>query len=154
MIFQSAKNPNVKNFETPNLRVPRKNYIWMHPLWLITENTIKGRWWLPPSLGHGESCESVYACGSFVHQKLSNYTLTNLFGLCRYVWIIDLLIIHPIPNPKVPTHPSTPKVLRIRERTPIFYFVIFTFRFAFESFKEFGSASLWFIHKKITNSTN
>ncbi len=22
-----------------------------------------GRWWLPPSLGHGESCESEYARG-------------------------------------------------------------------------------------------
>jgi hypothetical protein len=29
----------------------------------------RGRWWLPPSLGHGESCKSVYAHGSFVHQK-------------------------------------------------------------------------------------
>jgi hypothetical protein len=23
-----------------------------------------GRWWLPPSPGHGESCESELACGS------------------------------------------------------------------------------------------
>jgi len=22
------------------------------------------RWWLPPSSGHGESCESKFACGS------------------------------------------------------------------------------------------
>ncbi len=28
-----------------------------------------GRWWLPPSLGRGESCESVFTCGSFVHQS-------------------------------------------------------------------------------------
>jgi hypothetical protein len=35
-----------------------------------------------PNLGHGESCESMYACGSFVHQKCSNYALTNLlFGV-------------------------------------------------------------------------
>jgi hypothetical protein len=27
-----------------------------------------GRWWLPPSLGRGESCEFVFAHGSFVHQ--------------------------------------------------------------------------------------
>ncbi len=24
-----------------------------------------GRWWLPPSLGHGESCECKVVCGSF-----------------------------------------------------------------------------------------
>jgi hypothetical protein len=36
--------------------------------------------------GGGESFESVFACGSSVHQKCSNYALTNLlFGLCRSV---------------------------------------------------------------------
>jgi hypothetical protein len=38
------------------------------------------------TLGRGESCESVYVRGSFVHQKCSNYALTSLlFGLCRFV---------------------------------------------------------------------
>jgi hypothetical protein len=38
----------------------------------------------PPSPGRGESCESVFAHGSSVHQKCSNYALTNLlFGLCK-----------------------------------------------------------------------
>jgi hypothetical protein len=27
-----------------------------------------GRWWLPPSLGHGESSESKVACGLSQHQ--------------------------------------------------------------------------------------
>jgi hypothetical protein len=37
-----------------------------------------------PSLGRDDSYESVYASGLFVHQKCSNYALTNLlFGLCR-----------------------------------------------------------------------
>jgi hypothetical protein len=49
-----------------------------------------GRWWLPPSLGRGESCELVYARGSSVHQKCSNYALTNLlFGLRMFIWNID-----------------------------------------------------------------
>jgi hypothetical protein len=35
----------------------------------------------PPNLGHGES---MFARGESVHQKCSNYALTNLlFGLCR-----------------------------------------------------------------------
>jgi hypothetical protein len=55
--------------------------------WPCTKYTIS-------SLGRGESCESVFACGSSMHQSIStNYTLTNLlFNLCRSVWIIELLI--------------------------------------------------------------
>jgi hypothetical protein len=65
---------------------------------------------MPPSLGYGESCESVYACGSFVYQKCSNYALTNLlFGLCRSIWIIDPLVTCPSPHPKAPTRPSYPQ---------------------------------------------
>jgi hypothetical protein len=29
-------------------------------MWLITDNIIRGRWWLPPSPSRGESCEFVY----------------------------------------------------------------------------------------------
>jgi len=47
-----------------------------------------------------------------MHQKCSNYTLTNLlFGLCRSLWIIDPLFIHTSPHLGAPTHPSTPEVL-------------------------------------------
>ncbi len=54
--------------------------------WPSTKNSIRRRWWLPPSLSHGESCESMFARGSSVHQKCSNYALTNLlFGLCKSV---------------------------------------------------------------------
>jgi hypothetical protein len=49
-----------------------------------------GGWWLLSSPNHGESCEFVFACGSSMHQKRSNYVLTTLlFGLCKSVWIID-----------------------------------------------------------------
>jgi hypothetical protein len=43
------------------------------------------------------------------------------------------------PHPGVPTHPSTPEVLRVKEctRTP-FAFVFFTFGLAVESIKELG----------------
>jgi hypothetical protein len=99
-----------------------------------------GKCWLPPSSGRGESYEFVYACGSFVHQKCSNHKLTNLlFGLCKYVWIIDPLITCPSPHPRAPTCPSNPKVLWTRECTPIpFPFDVFTFGLTIESIKEFG----------------
>jgi hypothetical protein len=39
-------------------------------------------WWLPPSPGRNESCESVFARVSSMHQKCSNYALTNLLLVC------------------------------------------------------------------------
>ncbi len=64
----------------------------------------------------------------FVHQKCSNYALTNLlFGLCRSMWVIDLLVTIPSPYPGTPAHPFTPKLLRAREHTPIPHsFIVFT----------------------------
>jgi hypothetical protein len=82
----------------------------------------------------------MFAHGSSVHQKWSNYTLTNLlFGLCRFVWIFDPLITRLNPHPKALACPFTPKMLRTRECTPTPYpFAIFTFGLAIESIKEFG----------------
>jgi hypothetical protein len=57
--------------------------------------------------------------------------------------IIDPLVTHPSPHPGAPTRPFTPEVLRIRKHIPILSsFDVFTFRFAFESYKEFGGVSL------------
>jgi hypothetical protein len=73
----------------------------------------------PPNPSCGEFCEFVFVRGLFVHQKCSNYVLTNLlFGLCRSMWIIDPLVTHLNAHLKSPTCPSTPKVLRAKERTP------------------------------------
>ncbi len=101
-----------------------------------------GRWWLPWSLGCDESCESVFVRDEFVHQKCSSYTLTNLlFCLCKFVWVSDLLINLPSPHPKALARPSTPKVLRAKERTPTPPSIIFTLGLIVESIKEFGGAS-------------
>jgi len=139
MALQSVKSPNFGNFGTPKLGVPRQNDIWMQPLWLITKNIKRGRWWLPLSLGHGESCKSMYAHCSSMHQKCSNFALTNLFGLCRFVWIIDSLVICLSPHPRALAHPSTTEMLQIRERTLIISsFVVFTFEFAFNLSRSVG----------------
>ncbi len=82
----------------------------------------------PSSSGRDESCEFVFARASSAHQKCSNYALTNfLFGLCRSVWVIDLLVTIPNPHPGAPAHLSTPEVLRAKERTPTPYSsIVFT----------------------------
>jgi hypothetical protein len=61
MGLQSCKNPNFENFETPKLGVLGQNDIRVLVSRLGAKNTTMGRCWLPPSPGHGESCESVFA---------------------------------------------------------------------------------------------
>jgi len=83
---QSHKSPNLGNFGAPNLGVPRQNDIWVQAPWPSIKNIIRGKVTASPSLGHGESRESVFVHGLSVHQKCSNYALTNfLFGLCKFV---------------------------------------------------------------------
>jgi hypothetical protein len=87
MGLQNHDNPNLENFGTSNLGAPRQNDIWVLTLWLGIKNIIRGMVMVfPPSLGRGESCEYVFARDSSMHQKCSNYALTNLlFGLCSLV---------------------------------------------------------------------
>ncbi len=45
-----------------------------------------GRWWLPPSPGRSESCESEVAHGLSQHQRCSNIVLSNLWLVgCRFM---------------------------------------------------------------------
>ncbi len=53
-----------------------------------------------------------------------------------------MLVILPSPYPEAPACPSTFEVLRVRDCAPTLYpFVVFTFRLAIESTKEFGGVS-------------
>jgi hypothetical protein len=70
----------------------------------------KGKVVPSPSPSHGESCESMYASGLFVHQKCSNYVLTNLlFGLYKLICIIDTRVIHLNPHSGILARPFYPK---------------------------------------------
>jgi hypothetical protein len=86
----------------------------------------------------------MFAYDLYVHQKCSNYTLTNLlFGLCKFVWVIDLLVNLPSLYPRILAHPSTPEMLWAKECTPTpIPSIVFTFGLAIESIKEFGGASM------------
>jgi hypothetical protein len=83
-----------------------------------------------------------------VHQKCSNYALTNLlFGLCRSMWIIELLVNLPSPHPGVPARPSTPEVLRARECAPIpSPSAVFTFGLVMSPSRSLGGASFLVLH--------
>jgi hypothetical protein len=112
---QSGKSPNFGNFKTPDLGVLGKMTFGCNPHGQSHIILWKGRWWLPPNLGRGESCEFIYVHGSSMHQKCFNYALTNLLlGLCTSIWIIDLLVTCPSPHPKTPTHPRPQNVVNKR----------------------------------------
>jgi hypothetical protein len=102
--------------------ISEQNDIWMQAHDQAQKILWGGRWWLPLSPGCDESRESMFARGGSMHQKCSNYTLTNLlFGLCKSVWITDPLVTHPNPHPEAPVRPFTPKMLWTREHNPIHY---------------------------------
>jgi hypothetical protein len=125
---QSCESPNLGNFETPNLGIMRQNDIWVLIPWPCTKNIIRGKVVASPEFRLWWVLWIVFACDSSMQQKCSNYSLTNfLFGLCKFVWIIDLLVTHPSPHPGAPTRPSTPEVLQAKERVPTPYpFIVFT----------------------------
>ncbi len=128
MGLQNQENPNFGNLGTP--------------IWESRDKMTFGCW--SPSSGRGESCEFVFAHGSFVHQKCSSYGLTNfLFGLCMSVWVIELLVNFPSLHFGALTHPSTLEVLRARERTPTpFSFRCLHLWTCKESIEELGGVSL------------
>ncbi len=71
-----------------------------------------------------------------------------LFGLCKFVWIIDLLVTRPNPHLRALARLFIPEVLWTKERTPTPYPSIdFTFGLEVESIKEFGGVSigLWWL---------
>ncbi len=104
------------------LGVLGQNDIWVLASWPSKENTIGGKVVASPKSRPGESCESVVARDSLVHQKCFNYALTNLlFGLCKSAWIIDRLVTRPSPHPRTLACPSTLKVLRANEHASTFY---------------------------------
>jgi hypothetical protein len=101
-----------------------------------------GRWWLPPSSGRGEFCESKFARGSSELQRCSNYVLTNLlFGLCRFVWVIKCLSFFLVPSWSSNTS-FYPRSATSQGACPdSLFFHCFHFRLTFESIKEFESVS-------------
>jgi hypothetical protein len=111
-------------------------------LWLIIKNIIRGKVMASPKFGP-QWVLWIYVCSWFVHAPKGLQPCTNqlVFGLCRFMWIIDPLIIRSNPCLRALAHPSTFEVLWVKEHTPNAC-TIFTFKLAFESFKERGGGGL------------
>jgi hypothetical protein len=146
MGFQSRKNPN-----------QRQNDIWLQALCPSTMNTIRRKvvaspkskpWWI--------LWVRVCAWFVFVHQECYNYTLTNLvFGLCKLVWIVDLLVIIYSFYPITPTHPSYPKMLQVGEHIPTFFFFhCFHLRIHIWVLRGVWGCVTWYLSVEFKRTTN
>jgi hypothetical protein len=142
MGLQSCKSPNFGNFGTPKWESWDKmrfgcqscgqSYIYYKGK--VVASPKFGPWWVL----------WVYVCPWFIHApKCSKYALTNLlFGLCKTVWVIELLIILPSPSRSSNT-PFYPQSVTTKERTPTFFLSdVFTFGLVVKSIKELKVASL------------
>jgi hypothetical protein len=58
--------------------------------------------------------------------KCSNYTLTNLFGLCRSMWVIELFVILPSLIPELQHAPLPPKYCEPRSAPQLLLFPLFS----------------------------
>jgi hypothetical protein len=108
--LSKLRESQFQEFWDSTLGVLGQNDIWVLAPWPCTKNTTRGKvvaspkfesWWVL----------WVHVCPCFVRaSKVPNYALTNLLlGLCRLMWIIDLLVTFLSPHPKAPTCPSTPQ---------------------------------------------
>jgi hypothetical protein len=127
MGLQSHGSSNFGNFRIPTWESRDKMTFGCWPRGQTQRILKGGRWWLPSSPGHGESCGSMFAHGLSMHQKCFTYALTNLlFGLCKSVWVIDPLVACFGPHLGTPAHPSTPEVLWIRNVPQLFILPLFS----------------------------
>jgi hypothetical protein len=67
MGLQSRESLNLKNFGTTTWESWDKMTFGCSSRGQAQRILQGGRWWVPPSSGHGESCESVFTRGSSVH---------------------------------------------------------------------------------------
>jgi hypothetical protein len=126
---QSRKSPNFGNFSTPIWEgVLRQNAIWMWALWRGTKYIIKGKMMASPKSGSWwvlwvRIC--LWLNLALIMFQLCTNQLVVWFcaGLCE--WLISFHSSYS--HLGAPAHPSTPKVLRARERAPtLCCFVVFT----------------------------
>ncbi len=83
MRSQCGESPSCQNFETPTWESQDKKPFACGPRGEQQNILYGGRWWLPLSLGHGESCESKVARGCPSTKGAPESDLTN--------WVVGLM---------------------------------------------------------------
>jgi hypothetical protein len=80
IVPQSYESLNLGDFGTPPWESWDKNPFGCRHHGEAQIILYRGRWWLPPSLGHGEFCEFEVASGLSQHQRCSKQCTNQLVG--------------------------------------------------------------------------
>jgi hypothetical protein len=135
---QSCGSPIYGNFRTPRTK-------WHLGVGPMTRHRVYYN-------GEGGGFPQIWAMVSLVSSccpwpirapKSCNYTLTNLlFGLYRFVWVIEVLFNLPNPISELEHAPLPPKCFEPRNTPQFRLLPLFTFGLTIECIKELGGASL------------
>ncbi len=114
---QSHRSPNYGNFRTPT---------WVLVPWPCIKYIIRGKVVASPKSGPWWVLW-ICVCPWFVRApKCSNYVLTNLlFGLCKYVWVIEVLFDLPSPISELQHAPQPPKCCKLGSAPQLFLLPLF-----------------------------
>jgi hypothetical protein len=137
-------------FRDSHLGVSGQNDIWVLVSWLGKKYIIRGK--VAASLKFGSWWVLwIRVCSWFVRApKCSNNTLTNLlFGLCRSMWVIELLVNLPSPISKLQHTPLPPKCYKPGSTPQFRLLPLFTFGLTIDSIKELGGVSISFCNSCI-----
>jgi hypothetical protein len=141
---QSYGLPKLQEFQFREFRDFNLGVLGQNDIWAKHKEYYKGKvvassksrlWWVL----------WIRARGLSMHQKCSNYALTNLlFSLCKSMWIIDPFVTHSNPHPRVATCRSIPEMLWAKERAPISYpSIIFTLNSHLSLSRVLGVHQFW-----------
>jgi len=124
------------------LGVPGQNDIWVLVLWPGAKYTIRGKIVAFPQVQAMVSL--VSPCLPVVHPftKMFQLRTNSLFGLCRSMWVTELLINLRSPILELQHAPLPSKCCKPRSAPQFLLLSLFTFGFVVESIKELGGASL------------
>jgi len=108
MNSQSPGTSTRDNFGTPPWESREKEPFECSLHWELQRILYGGRWWLPPSPGHGESSESKWPWLVATPKGVPECELTLLWLVLDAVSSEIILVPHPSLILRFLTHPSTP----------------------------------------------
>jgi hypothetical protein len=109
--FQSPGNPNQDSFRTPPWESRDKKPFGCRSRWRTHRLLYGGRWWLPPSPGHGESSESVLPMACPNTKGDPECGLTNLWLVLMQDRVAKYVVPQPSLIPELLARPSHPPLV-------------------------------------------
>jgi hypothetical protein len=108
MSSQSLESPNRDSFRTPHWESGDKKPFRCRSRGRTQRILYGGRWWLPPSPGHGESSEFVLPMACSNTKVDPECGLTKLWLVLMQEWVAKYIVPLPSVIPELSAHPFHP----------------------------------------------